>query len=953
MPDRPTVFISYSHKDEEWKDRLHPHLKALVLEGVIELWDDRKIDTGDEWYPEIQAAMARANAAICLISENYLSSDFIIKEEVPYLLTKRRDEGMFFYPVLISPCPWKRISWLKGIQMYPTDGRCIEGIKDLVEQKTAFSDIALELWEKVSSKIAHAEEVATIEAAPVEVQILGIPREIEESILPEKEPVIVDIDRLPVTGKDLFGRQKELDLLDDAWVSGKTNVTSFVAWGGVGKSTLVNRWLEFMKAENYKGASRVYGWSFYSQGTGDKVTSADQFIAAALEWFGDPNSKIGSPWDKGQRLAELVKRKKTLLILDGLEPLQSYMTFEKGKIKDPALSVLITELARENTGLCVITTRDRIADVEELKDSVQQIDLDIISKEAGRALLRAGGVRGTDAELEKTAGEFGHSALALTLLASYIYEIPGHHIAKAASVPDLDVSDEKGRHARRVIATFAERFGDSLELDMLKTLGLFDRPAEEKAVKAIRAEPIIRGLTQHRFKGKTKWPHIIEKLRDLRLIARKSHHNPTSVDCHPIIREHFGALLKETYVEAWKEGHKRLCQYYKKIAPKYPETLEKMMPLYAAVAHGCEAGQHFTALIDVYSERISRRDIAFSVNHLGAFGIDLSCLSHFFEKPWTKPVQDIPNSFKAALFGWVGFRLRALGRLSEAVEPMETGLEMRITQEDWKNAAIAAGNLSELLLINGNIIRSVEYAKKSVDWADKSHDTFWKIAMRTILANALHHAGMLEKASIIFGEAEETQKKMTPQYFYLYSVGGFNYCDFLLERGKYEDVLERIRKTFEWAREAAAISLLDMATMYLSQGRALLMKAIIEQTNDLADAERELSKAVDAFRQSNSDDQISRGLLSRSEFYRHKKDFGRANHDIDEAFSIAKRGEMRLYEADCHLAYARLYLAEGNKEKEKEHLAIAKKMIEEMGYHRRDKDVREMEGLLEEKHGAN
>ena len=79
----------------------------------------------------------------------------------------------------------------------------------------------------------------------------------------------------------------------------------------MGKSTLVNKWLERMEADNYRGARRVYAWSFYSQGTGERVTSADLFIAEALEWFGDPDPTEGSPWSKGERLAELVRKEKT------------------------------------------------------------------------------------------------------------------------------------------------------------------------------------------------------------------------------------------------------------------------------------------------------------------------------------------------------------------------------------------------------------------------------------------------------------------------------------------------------------------------------------------------------------------------------------------------------------------------------------------------------------------
>ena len=72
----------------------------------------------------------------------------------------------------------------------------------------------------------------------------------------------------------------------------------------------------------------------------------------------------------------------------------------------------------------------------------------------------------------------------------------------------------------------------------------------------------------------------------------------------------------------------------------------------------------------------------------------------------------------------------------------------------------------------------------------------------------------------------------------------------------------------------------------------------------------------------------------------------KARHDLDEAFSIASRGGMRLHEADCHLAYTRLYLACGEKDKAQKSFAEAKKMIEQTGYHRRDKEVEELEGQL-------
>lgn len=104
----PKVFISYSHRDEAWKDKLLPHLKALEQAGMgMVVWQDRQIDAGEKWHPAIQDAMADAVAAVLLISADYLASGFCIKEEVPYLLDRQELQGMLLVPVLIRQCPWK------------------------------------------------------------------------------------------------------------------------------------------------------------------------------------------------------------------------------------------------------------------------------------------------------------------------------------------------------------------------------------------------------------------------------------------------------------------------------------------------------------------------------------------------------------------------------------------------------------------------------------------------------------------------------------------------------------------------------------------------------------------------------------------------------------------------------------------------------------------------------
>ena len=104
---------------------------------------------------------------------------------------------------------------------------------------------------------------------------------------PEPQPAYVHITGLPETAYErLVGRDDELKRLDDAWADSKTNILSLVAEGGAGKSALVNEWLKRLQADNYRGAEAVLGWSFYSQGTKERATSADAFLDWALDKLG-------------------------------------------------------------------------------------------------------------------------------------------------------------------------------------------------------------------------------------------------------------------------------------------------------------------------------------------------------------------------------------------------------------------------------------------------------------------------------------------------------------------------------------------------------------------------------------------------------------------------------------------------------------------------------------------
>ena len=918
----PSIFISYSHKDEEWKDRVVTHLQVLEMEEMLNVWNDRRIEAGEDWRPEIEEALNAASIAVLLVSANFLTSKFIKNEEVSRLLDRRTKDGIRVIPLIIKPCAWQQVKWLTPIQGRPKDNRALSaGNENQID-----TDLAA-LANEIAAIIKRGESVGA-KTHPV--------------IPPEK----ISLAKLPSTSPVLFGREGELKQLDDAWNNQDINVLSLVAWGGVGKTALVNKWLLQMAKDNYRAAARVYGWSFYSQGAAEgRQVSADQFIASALTWFGDPDPTAGSPWDKGERFAEFIKQQRTLLILDGLEPLQNPPPVETGRIKDPGLTSLLRELAQQNPGLVVISTRLTVDDLKDfIGSTVTEIDLEALSPEAGADYLAFLGVDGTDEERKEATKDFGGHALAITLLGRYLKVVHGGDIRKRKEIPHVLDEQKQGKHARRVMESYEVFLKGKPELDILRLMGLFDRPAEKGALDALRKEPAIDGLTNELGKLKeVDWKFTVNNLRELSLIAPEDPDEPETLDCHPLLREHFGENLRAENSDAWREAHGRLYEYYKFSAKEFPDTIQEMAPLYAAVMHGCQAGKYQEVLFEVYWKRIQRGEKDFSWATLGAFGADLSALFSFFDSPWNKPVDILKKEWKGPILGMVGYDLRALGRLQETTEPMQAALDLVIIQEDWTNAARQASNLSQVYLTIGDVTKALAYAGQSVELADRSSDVFQKMTKRVQLADTLHQAGRLAESEAAFREAEQLQEKNQSGSL-LYSFQGFLYCDLLLSQGKYAEVRRHAVKIIEAAQRNSL--LLDIALHNLSIGRAYLLESQRDPNQPFAESLTYLNRAADGLRQAGVQEFVVRGLLARAELYRVTGTLDKAQKDLDEAFTSATRGTMGLHLADCHLGYARLYLAKGEKAQAREHWQIAKDSIEKIGYHRRDKEVQELEEQL-------
>jgi|HubBroStandDraft_2_1064218.scaffolds.fasta_scaffold05884_2 tetratricopeptide (TPR) repeat protein len=983
---KPVIFISYSHTDEpehprgeevQWLSFVRTYLQPAVKYGVFDLWVDQNMPGGTEWDPEIEAKLHACDIFILLVSANSMASDYIVEREIK-IIRERQEKGdpVHFYPLLLTPTPRAGLDKVKDKNLRPRDAKPFSGYSfhDRAQHMTDAADEIAALVEKIANR--------KITERPVEMR---------------SKPAYVHITGLPETAYErLVGRDDELKRLDDAWTDDKTNILSLVAEGGAGKSALVNEWLKRLQADNYRGAEAVLGWSFYSQGTKERATSADEFLNWALDKLGI-KLETTSATAKGEAIAEVMMRRHVLLVLDGVEPLQHGLDTQLGQLKDQGLRALLRRFATtppaQANGLMVLTSRLAVKDIARWQDSAAPVvDVERLSDEAGAALLRDNSVWGIDMELKVAAHDFGGHPLALGLLASFLKETQTGDVRRRDHIRAYFADSDNPRHdhAKRVMESYEKEWlvGKPVLLAMMHMVGLFDRPASGECFSALRKEPAITGLTDQIVKlDDGEWQRAVARLREVRLLAPPVPTAPDSLDTHPLVREWFGERLRRTNETAWKVAHGRLYEHLKDTTNegKTP-SIEDLAPLYQAIAHGCRAGRHQEALAKIFIDRICRRlpngtIEFFAGGKLGAIGSDLAAISWFFEKPYKIPVATLRKQDQSWVLGEAGFRLSALGRLVEALPAMHAALQANEERTIWRNAAICSSNVSETELRVGEVAAAETMAKECVVHAERSGDEFTIQAAFAIYAAALHASGKSEKAERLFADAERRHRNCQPKCPYLESVIGYYYCDLLLSKGHYTVARNRAVQTLELAKSQNL--LLDIALDNLTIGRAdfalavknLRRRPTVEIGQSDADIVGTLfDQVVDGLRASGDNVYIPSGLLARAALCRSVGDCDGAARDLDEIEEIAEPGPMRLYLCDMALERARLAFARieafaplnGMLEKDdrpkpavpsaeqiaelksgaEKQIKIAADYIEKCGYHRRDEELAELQAVL-------
>ena len=135
------AFISYSHRDSHYLERLQVHLAQARRDSLISEWTDQKIDAGSNLNDNISEALASSEIFLALVSPDYIASNYCYEKEFQTALQLQDEGKLIIVPIIIEPCEWQKTPFgrLKAI---PKDGK---PISEYTNQNVAFLNVVDEL----------------------------------------------------------------------------------------------------------------------------------------------------------------------------------------------------------------------------------------------------------------------------------------------------------------------------------------------------------------------------------------------------------------------------------------------------------------------------------------------------------------------------------------------------------------------------------------------------------------------------------------------------------------------------------------------------------------------------------------------------------------------------------------------------------------------------------------
>jgi tetratricopeptide (TPR) repeat protein len=735
----------------------------------------------------------------------------------------------------------------------------------------------------------------------------------------------------PAVLNEWTGRDHLLKKITDDWNNPQKHVTGLIGFGGEGKSSLARKWVETLITSDV-GRSTLDGlfwWGFYEN------RSVDEFLEAALNYMSggriDPRA-VPSSNLRAQIIGEMLGTGRYLFVLDGLEVMQHQDSDQYGLLQSNDLRDLLTFFARpDNKSFCLITSRAPLLDLMEYITYTHR-DVERLSEEDGRALLRILGVKGSDSELNKVVADWDGHALTLSILAAYLAERYEGDVKHLADIPIPAADEPRYERVHRLLRRYDEHLTEN-ERGFLKLFSVFRLPVQEAAFEKV-FEPLLKSL------DKDALLKLVSRLAAYRLIRRDEHEKAYTT--HPLIRNHYFALFTKGDPSQEKATHEQIKNYYLSIAgdmPEYP-TLDDLKPLIEVVHHAYQGGAYDEAS-QIYWDRVSQQTKYVVIHQLGAYETEIAIIRGFFPNGDTTQEPHLSNPDRAQFFlNQLGVCLTNLGRMRDAAPFHERASKRYVEGQSWRNASAVNLNLAELYVLLGALERSQEFGAQALTLAHRAADKFITCTVLSHLGWVAHLRGNIKLARERFNDAEKLEiERHTDNTKYLYSTRGIQHADHLRCTGQ-SDYARRVTqanldvwiKDSKWAK--------DESYCYRVLGD------LDSESGNHASAHTYYESALKIARSISNRSTLIESLLARGRWHAkyadtltkiqnlHKDDLvAQAFNVLNEALGYCVESGYRIYEADVRIALGWAYLANGEKEKAKQSAERALQMSNEMGYY--------------------
>lgn len=641
IKDRTKVFISYSHKDKEWLERIQVHLKPIERDYGIDLWDDTRIGSGGKWKESIDEALSTTKVAILLVSANFLASDFITKYELPRLLEAVSEEGVHILPLILSPSLFQENEDIGRFQ--------------------AFNDLSRPL---ISLSRGEQEDI-----------FLGVARRAKELL---KQQVSLTLEENQLIYSDIalpeawVNKNKDADDLEKI-LGGKgknpPRVIEIRGLGGSGKSCFTRKFLSETDERGLKYRTKIW-FSFYKlRGQIDPFAHFLDFVSERLDSNYEQHRRR-SLESKRTRLEEIFRDNNALVILDGLEIAQG----EDGILRNPEFTKFLHAALNFQKSHFIITTRAPLSDLEGRKGFLR-FSLGTWSFSDVYEFFMSGGIKGGEKEIKRGTEEvintFGYHPLTLTIFkfllvkyydgaieeASRVIGVIKSKIRESSPSPELPYQKPYQKQLGKLKAIIDDLWVHLNERErlFLKRLSALYGEAYEETYRILTNEDPYA----------PEFRETVSRFKDHAVIIGGVRGQKPTITAHPMIKQAFYELMDES---ERKETHKILAAFFQD-RPK-PESPQQLSDLddFVEWFQQCIAGNLFKEAFDI----LEKHKLRFILYFIGWYEPQLELIESLTKKVLEDPkASGIGPGERCVLTMTQGHITRKLGRVKEALGHFE------------------------------------------------------------------------------------------------------------------------------------------------------------------------------------------------------------------------------------------------------------------------------------------